>query len=239
MRASQGAATLASANWHWQLPMLCGERVRLRELCPSDAPSLLNVLTAEAVTRFTSPPPTTIEHFERFIDWTLRHRTAGDFLCFAITVADSDAAVGIFQIRRLDKQFDAAEWGFALGTAYWGTGVFREGAALLLDFIFNVLGVHRLEARAALLNGRGNAALLKTGATPEGVLRKSFQRDGQYLDQVLYALLREDWQAAHAARPQALASAAPVADHPISTPRPASLRVNRSLSLVPAGPIRT
>ena len=51
-----------------------------------------------------------------------------------------------------------------------------------------------------MLNGRGNAALLKMGAVPEGVLRKSFQRDGEYLDQVLYAILREDWLAAPSSR---------------------------------------
>ena len=97
-----------------------------------------------------------------------------------------------------------------------------------------VLGVHRLEARAALLNGRGNAALLKAGAVPEGVLRKSFQRDGQYLDQVLYALLREDWLAAQASRPVTAAAPA-VSDARFKAARPEPRRSSRSLSLVPAG----
>jgi RimJ/RimL family protein N-acetyltransferase len=45
------------------------------------------------------------------------------------------------------------------------------------------------------LNGRGNGALLKTGAVQECVLRKSFVRDGRQLDQVLYSILDEDWRA--------------------------------------------
>ena len=66
----------------------------------------------------------------------------------------------------------------------------------MLGFAFDTLGVHRLEARAAVQNGRGNGALLKIGAVQECVLRKSLERNGQYLDQVLYAILEEDWRAA-------------------------------------------
>ena len=76
-----------------------------------------------------------------------------------------------------------------------GTGIFSEAASLALEFIFGRLGVHRLEARAALRNGRGGRALQKLGAVPEGVLRKAFSRTAEYLDQVLYAIVDEDWRA--------------------------------------------
>src|SRR5262249_47161450 len=56
------------------------------------------------------------------------------------------------------------------------------------------LGVHRLEARAAVPNGRGNGALQKLGAVQEGVLRRSFLCRGRYLDQALFALLAPDWR---------------------------------------------
>ena len=45
-------------------------------------------------------------------------------------------------------------------------------------------------------NGRGNGALRKIGAVQEGVLRKSFLRDGEYLDQALWTILETDWRAA-------------------------------------------
>ena len=63
-----------------------------------------------------------------------------------------------------------------------------------MDFAFEAIGVHRLEARAAVQNGRGNGALQKIGATREGVLRRSFLRDGQYLDQVLWTIVDDDWR---------------------------------------------
>ena len=78
--------------------------------------------------------------------------------------------------------------------------MFQEGAELAVDFAFETLGVHRLEARAAVLNGRGNGALLKIGAFQECILRKSFLRDGQYLDQALYSILADDRRTLRCAR---------------------------------------
>ena len=195
----QPATPVVSSDWQQGLPTLAGEQVVLRELRASDAPSLFAMLTTEEVSRFISPPPTTVEGFERFIAWTLRQRRAGTYACFAVTLRGFDTAIGIFQIRELQPGFDTAEWGFAIGSPFWGTGVFQQGAELVLDFVFETIGVHRLEARAAVLNGRGNGALRKIGAVQEGVLRKSFQRNGQSLDQVLYAILDSDRREATAA----------------------------------------
>jgi ribosomal-protein-alanine N-acetyltransferase len=180
-----------------------GTHVLLRELRASDAPSLFALLTTEEVSRFISPPPSTVEGFERFIAWTLRQRSAGTYACFAVTLAGHDTAIGIFQVRETEPGFGTAEWGFALGSPFWGTGVFQEGAELVLEFAFETLGVHRLEARAAIRNGRGNGALRKVGAVQEGVLRKSFLRNGEYLDQALYAIVADEWRAWHG-RPQQL-----------------------------------
>ena len=63
----------------------------------------------------------------------------------------------------------------------------------MVDFAFETMGLHRLEARAAVANGRGNGALRKVGAQQEGILRKSFLRNGEYLDQTLWTILDEDW----------------------------------------------
>ena len=186
------ATPIVSTDWQQGLPTLAGEQVVLRELRASDAASLFALLTTEEVSRFISPPPTSVEGFERFIAWTLRQRTAGTYACFAVTLRGFDTAIGIFQIRQLEPGFGTAEWGFAIGSPFWGTGVFQEGAELVLDFAFDTIGVHRLEARAAVLNGRGNGALQKLGAVQECVLRKSFRRNGQFLDQVLYAILDSD-----------------------------------------------
>jgi RimJ/RimL family protein N-acetyltransferase len=146
------------------------------------------------VARFISPPPTTVDGFERFIAWTHRERAAGRYICFAVVPVGYETAVGVFQIRQMEPSFDTAEWGFAIGSPFWGTGLFADAARLTVDFAFDVVKVHRLEARAATANGRGNGALAKVGAVREAVLRRSFLRRGEYLDQVLWSILRDDWR---------------------------------------------
>jgi RimJ/RimL family protein N-acetyltransferase len=190
------AGDVITSDWRSRLPVMTGKTVTLRELRASDAPSLFAMLTTEEVARFISPPPTTVDGFERFIAWTLRQRTGGTYACFAVTLKGFDTAIGIFQVRQTESGFGTAEWGFALGSAFWGTGVFQDSAELMLEFVFDTIGVHRLEARAAVQNGRGNGALLKVGAVQEGILRKSFLRNGRYLDQVLYSIVEDDWRAA-------------------------------------------
>ena len=190
--------TVETTNgWPHALPVLKKSRVQLRELQLSDAPSLLRALSTDEVTRFISPPPKTIPGFERFIDWT-SSRSARDYLCFAIVEAGTNDAIGIIQVRRLNGSFETAEWGFAIAQPFWGTGVFIEAAELVLGFCFKVLGVHRLEARAATANGRGNGALRKVGASCEAILKRSFLRDGRCLDQFLWSIVREDWEVAKA-----------------------------------------
>ncbi|MEO8679260.1 MAG: GNAT family protein [Vicinamibacterales bacterium] len=186
--------TVTSSDWKSGLPILSGTGFTLRELRLEDAPSLLAMLTTEEVARFISPPPTTVQGFERFIAWAHRERAAGNYACFAIVPAGMSVAVGIFQVRSLEQGFGTGEWGFALGSQFWGTGVFAEGARLVLDFAFDVVGANRLEARACVANGRGNGALRKVGAVQEGTLRRSFLRNGQYHDQVLWGILADDWR---------------------------------------------
>ncbi|MGH9310090.1 MAG: GNAT family N-acetyltransferase, partial [Vicinamibacterales bacterium] len=123
LAASRPAVT--ATDWRQSLPVLTGSTVMLRELRLSDAPSLLAMLSTDEVSRFISPPPTTVEGFERFIAWTHRERAAGRYVCFGVVPDGLESAIGIIQVRTLGPGFDIAEWGFAIGSAFWGTGVFQ------------------------------------------------------------------------------------------------------------------
>jgi RimJ/RimL family protein N-acetyltransferase len=198
------AARYGAPHWRFELPVLADSEVVLREVCRSDAASLSALLTTPEITRFISPPPPTIEGFERFIAGSQRLRAAGQGACFAITLRGFDTAIGIIQVRQtkpcedeapqVDGTIDTAEWGFAVGSPFWGTGIFDRAARLVADFAFSQMRVRRLEARCAVRNGRGGHALRKLGATAEGVLRKAFLCGGEYLDQVLYAIVASDWR---------------------------------------------
>jgi RimJ/RimL family protein N-acetyltransferase len=202
LRAQPSATPVAppsvTSDWRRSLPVLSSGTVTLRELRTSDASALLELLTTEEVARFISPPPTTVEGFERFIAWAQRERAAGRYICFAVVPEGMDTAIGLFQIRQLDPTFMTAEWGFAIGQIFWGSGVFMTAARLTVDFAFETVGAHRLEARAAVANGRGNGALAKIGAVKEAMLRRSFLRNGKFFDQALWSIVREDWRRAKA-----------------------------------------
>jgi RimJ/RimL family protein N-acetyltransferase len=183
-------ANTLNGTWRQQLPVLAGFGVSLREVRASDAPALFALLTSDEVTRFMSPPPSTLQGFEQFVAWAQSQRAAGRYMCFAVTLKGFDTPIGLFQIHRFETDPGTAEWGFAIGSCFWGSGVFQQGAELVIDFAFNVLEINRLEARTAVHNGRGLRALQKIGAMEEGVLRRSFLRNGEYLDQVLCTIIR-------------------------------------------------
>lgn len=195
--AAPAASPVVSVRdaWRHELPVLTGGLSSLRELEPEDAPTLLPLLAAPEVARFISPPPHSLEQFAWFIETSRRERAAGRYAGFALVPHGHHAAVGVVQLRQTERGFVTAEWGFAMGSRWWGSGLFMDASRLLLDFAFDTVGVHRLEARAAVANARCQAAMQKIGAVREGVLRKSLTAaDGTRHDQVLWSLLAEDWR---------------------------------------------
>ena len=182
-----------AAPWQDGLPVLGGPRLTLRELRREDAPALCAQLTTEEVTRFISPPPSSVAGFEKFIGWAHEQRAAGRYACFAVVPEGETRPVGMFQVRVLDADQGIAEWGFVLGSAYWGTGLFPIAAQRVVDFAFDQMGMRRLEARACVANGRGTGAIRKLGAVREAVLHGSFERFGERLDQALWTIARQAW----------------------------------------------
>jgi RimJ/RimL family protein N-acetyltransferase len=181
------------ADWKNGLPIFKSSRMILRELVKSDAATLLALLRTEEVARFISPPPTTPEGFEKFIQWAIGQRQAGNQMTFGMVPEGFEHAVGLVQVRAIAPNFSVAELGFAVGSPFWGTGLFLASARTTLDFAFQHTGVNRLEARAAVQNGRGNGALRKLGAVREGILRGSLLKDGKYLDQIMWSIIASDW----------------------------------------------
>ena len=197
MRARIVPASVAT-TWTEALPALTGHRLTLRELVPTDSLALLSMLSTAEVAKFISPPPTTEQGFQKFITWTHTERQAGRQITFGMVPEGCDQAVGLVQVRSIAPNFSTAEWGFALGSPFWGTGLFLASARMTLDFAFQNTEVNRLEARAVVQNGRGNGAMRKLGAGQEGILRGSLLKDGKHLDQIMWSILRQDWYQAKA-----------------------------------------
>jgi RimJ/RimL family protein N-acetyltransferase len=180
-------------TWRSELPTLCGRGVTLREVRPADLGSVVNLLSLDDATRFGLEEPVATVVVQDLIERAVRERAAGLAFTYAITLSATSQCVGLLQVRQLDVAFEAAEWECTIAPPARGTGLFVESARLAGSFVFGTIGAHRLESRVLLENGRANGALRKLGAVQEGILRRSVRRAGDYFDQVLWSMLKEDW----------------------------------------------
>jgi len=183
----------ALSDWPSELPMLTGKLVTLREPTAADLRPLIDLRSITDATSFGIDEPAPELAMQQLIDRAARERASGTAFTYVVTISSSRAVVGLVQARQIDLSWESAEWECTIAPSWRGTGVFLETARLVGSFAFGSVGVHRLEARVALQNGRANGALRKLGAVQEGVLRQSVRRGGEYVDQVLWSLLKEDW----------------------------------------------
>ena len=181
------------SNWHSELPMLTARLVTLREPTAADLRPLIDLRSISDATPFGIEESSPELAVQQLIDHAARDRAAGTAFTYVVTISSTRAVVGLVQVRQIDLTWESAEWECTIVPSWRGTGVFLETARLVGSFAFGTVGVHRLESRVALRNGRANGALRKLGAVQEGVLRQSVRRGGEYVDQVLWSLLREDW----------------------------------------------
>lgn len=177
------------------LPVLTGRRVLLREPREGDAAALFRHTSDPEVTRFLAvEPPGGLGDTLYFIQKCREHREQGREYVFVIADVAGDEPLGIICLRHIDPAMRTAQVGTWIGRERWGSGANAEAKRLLLDFAFDRLRLHRVEARIAVDNARSRRAFERLGAKREGVLKESFFKDGKYHDQHLYVLLEQDWR---------------------------------------------
>ena len=193
---SADAPAFAGPRWGSALPVLAGQGLTLREVEAADAPHLLRTLSPQDIRAFIDPPPLTEKLFRQYIAWAIRERELGRAACYAVVVDGSTAPSGLVQVRQVDPRFVAAEWGIVFAAAHRGTGLFSKVTRLLLSFLFETVGISRLEAQTTRQNLAALGSLRAAGGVREAVLRRMAVIDNQFVDQELWAILREDWQQA-------------------------------------------
>jgi [ribosomal protein S5]-alanine N-acetyltransferase len=83
-----------------------------------------------------------------------------------------------------------AQFGYWLGESYWGRGIATAAARAMVAHVFSGSYFVRLEAAVFVWNPASMRILEKVGFVREGVLRKSVFKDGEFIDSVMYALVR-------------------------------------------------
>ncbi len=190
---STDASIVTPCDWRADLPVLTARGAVLREPAVSDLGALVDLLSLTDASRFGLDEAVSDRAVQDFIARAQRLRAAGQSFTFVVATSAGRPIVGLVHVRQLDPAFEAGEWDATLQPSARGTSVFLEVARLVGSFAFGSVGVRRLEARVLLQNGRANGALRKLGAVQEGILRRSVRRGGEYCDQVLWSVLKEDW----------------------------------------------
>jgi RimJ/RimL family protein N-acetyltransferase len=180
--------------WSARLPELGSPLVTLRELERRDAPVLFETLPPQDVEMCIDPAPASVAGFECFIEWARAQREAGRAACFAVVPAGQETAAGLILVRQVDPRFFCADWGIVLAPGVRGRGLACRACRLILPFVFDTIGVRRLEGRTSTSNLPAAASMRQLGATHEARLRRAFRRGVEYGDDDLWTILAEDWQ---------------------------------------------
>lgn len=166
----------------------------LRPWKESDLDSLVENANNFNVAKFLRnifPHPYTRENGEEWIGAISKKATPN---ILAITV--NGKAVGGIGYHPMDDVYSKnAEIGYWLGESYWNKGILSEAVPALVKHVFKTTDIIRIYAGTFSPNLASMRVLEKSGFTKEGVLRKSIFKNGEFMDEHLYSILKEDWEA--------------------------------------------
>jgi ribosomal-protein-alanine N-acetyltransferase len=176
-----------------QLPTLQGDGLLLRWLIPPDATAIFELFGDPDVLRFTAVPPLeTPADADRFIAEAREDFERGREYQWGIELEGE--IVGTCKLYEVDRQHRRAGLGFAIVKRMWGRRVVSRAIPAVLDFAFERLGLHRVEADADPRNEGSLRALRRFGFREEGVLRERYFQFGEAQDAVMFGLLRREWR---------------------------------------------
>ena len=179
---------------------LACDRFSLRLLETRDAADLLAIFGDPEVVRYWSQPPWRSE--EEALAMLERDRQAfadGQALRLGIVLRSTGRVVGTLSVFNLSPANRRAEIGYALARTHWGQGLMHEALGLLVEWAFDALQLHRLEADIDPGNEASARSLQRLGFQREGLLRERWIVDGQVSDTAFYGLLAAEWRAARSA----------------------------------------
>ena len=110
---------------------------------------------------------------------------------FAIDIA-GEAVGGIGYTMQYDVDRRSAEIGYWLGEEFWGRGIATEALIVVTDHAFANHDLCRVFAHVFDWNPASARVLEKAGYAFEGRMRKSVTKEGQTIDQLMYAMIREE-----------------------------------------------
>lgn len=121
--------------------------------------------------------------------WIFRSTAESPHTSFAIEV-EGQAAGSIGLVLKHDIHRHSAEIGYWLGEAFWSRGIMSEAVRAFTEYAFSHFDLCRIYAHIFEWNPASARVLEKAGYVLEGRLRKAAVKDGQIIDQLIYAIVR-------------------------------------------------
>ena len=174
--------------------MLVGTRVRLRAIEPSDYPLLFDWVNDPSVMVYWGRPGNT-QSLAQVIEEEERQAARNNSRKYLIETCDKRKVIGQIDYYDLDSIARSAWTSIMIGNAeYWGGGYGTEAMRILLHYLFNQVGLHRVALTVHESNTRAQRSYEKNGFVSEGILRDWMFFDGSYVNGVLMAVLEDDFR---------------------------------------------
>jgi RimJ/RimL family protein N-acetyltransferase len=170
-------------------------RVVLRALAPDDAAVIFAYRSDPEVARYQSWEPAALDDVRAFI----REPPAspayapGTWEQFGIVLRDTGELIGDCGVHVLEHDPQQAEFGITVASGWQGRGLAREALAALMAIVFGTLRKHRLSCSVDPRNVRSIALMERTGFRREAHHRESLWLNGEWVDDLIFAMLRREW----------------------------------------------
>ena len=176
-------------------PALAGKSIELLPLQAAHAPALLQAAADGELWNMkvtVIPGPETVD---KYIAIALQGREAGTVMPFVIVRRDTGQVVGSTRFWKIDRGNRKMEIGHTwLSTSAQRSGINTEAKYLLLEHAFEVMQAVRVQFTTDELNEKSRAAILRIGATQEGIVRhERIMPDGRKRNSVRFSIIDDEW----------------------------------------------
>ena len=172
------------------------ERLQLTPLGVGDARAVFSYRSDPEVCRYQTWEPGSLDDVERFIAGMdgVEFDTPGTWFQLGIRLRDPGPLVGDLGVRVPADEPRQAEIGFTIAPAYQRRGIGIEAVEGLLGYLFERAGKHRVFASADPRNAASVKLLRRVGMRQEAHFRESLFLGGEWVDDVVFALLESEWR---------------------------------------------
>ena len=173
-------------------PELRTERLLLRKITADDAPELFMLRCNEDVMRYLGREPAkSIAEAEDLISQFSKNIDENESILWGITLLnDTEKIIGTICLWNFKRESYRGEIGYILHPSHWRKGIMKEAINRVVDYGFDTLKLHSIEAMLSPRNVASVAVLERTGFIKEGHLKESFYFRGEFSDTAIYSRLR-------------------------------------------------